>query len=99
MTDQIEYKPAENGTAFYAYYNGEKIGEITFVLIGADKMILDHTGVNEKFRGNGIGRGLVQQAVELARNQHRKILPFCPFAQTIFNKSRQFDDIRLMNAN
>lgn len=41
--------------------------EMTFTKIGESKIIIDHTGVPDAFRGQGAGLRLVTRAVEDAR--------------------------------
>ncbi len=99
MPNNITYTLFSNGLGFNAVYNGAPIGEITFVRVGIDKMIIDYTMVNTPFRHSRVGLNLVRAAADLARNQRRKIIALCPFARAMFNKYPEFDDVRLMNAH
>ena len=38
-----------------------------------------HTTVPEAFRGKGIAVAMVVEALEFAKNEHRKIMLYCPF--------------------
>jgi len=60
---------------------------------GAGLIIIDHTEVSDALRGKGAGKQLVTAAVEHARKNQLKILPICPFAKSVFNKTPQFDDV------
>ena len=71
---------------FVSYVDGEFAGEMSFVWAGASKFIIDHTGVEPRFGGRGIGRGMVLRAVEFAREKQVRILPLCPFAKMIFDR-------------
>ena len=99
MANNISYSLFSDGLGFHAEYGGRHIGEITFVRVGIDKLIIDHTAVEEQFRNAEIGLNLVRQVVTLARNQHRKIIAMCPFARAMFSRYSEFDDVRLMNAH
>lgn len=99
MTRDIQFTLFPDGLGFYARHDGRVIGEITFVRVGIDKLIIDHTEVAEHFRGANIGLNLVRQVSNLARAQHRKIIALCPFARAMFNKFAEFDDVRLMSVN
>jgi len=96
MTREIKYDMATDGLGFNAQCDGRVIGEITFVRVGSDKFIIDHTAVAEPFRGAKIGLNLVRHVCELARRQNRKIFALCPFARAMFNRYSEFDDVRLM---
>jgi predicted GNAT family acetyltransferase len=37
---------------------------MTYVSAGTSKFIIDHTGVEERFSGRGLGKQLVMKAVE-----------------------------------
>lgn len=68
-------------------------GEMTYTWAGTDKFIIDHTEVNPAFEGNGIGKKLVMQAVEYARENNLKILPLCPFAKLVFERTKDIQDV------
>lgn len=99
MTDDIQYFISQNGDGFDALFHGVKVGEITFVRIGLDKIIIDYTGVAPNFRHQNIGLNLVRNVANMARSQHKHVITLCPFARAMFNKYSEFDDIRLMNAH
>lgn len=99
MAYNVEYILADDGLGFNAIYNGRRIGEITFVRVGMDKMIIDHTSVDAPYRNAQIGLGLVSATVGYARNHGRKIIALCPFAAAMFRRHPEFDDVRLINSN
>jgi uncharacterized protein len=70
-----------------------KAGEITYTWAGEDKLIIDHTEVFEGFEGKGIGKQLVMMVVEMAREKGIKILPLCPYAKTLFDKTPALMDV------
>ncbi len=67
--------------------------EMTFTKIGAHQLIIDHTGVPDAFRGQGVGLRLVARAVEDARVSGRKIIPLCPFAAAQFRRHPEWADV------
>ena len=99
MKDDIQYFVSESGDGFYATHNGIRIGEIRYVRIGVDKIIIDYTGVEPEYQNRKIGLSLVRNVANLARAQHRRVIAFCPFARAMFNRYSEFDDIRLLNAH
>ena len=96
--NNIEYETLPNGCGFCAKINGENIGEITFVKIGIDKLMIDHTFIDSHYSKTQIEFNLVSRVVNLARTQHRKILTISPSAQNIFIGHPEFDDVRFMNS-
>ena len=99
MKTSVKYFVSEQSDSITAYYHGQQVGEITYVRVGVDKMIIDYTAVHPDFRNRNIGLTLVRNAADLARRQHRHVITLCPFARAMFNRFSEFDDIRLMNAH
>lgn len=83
---------SKNG--FFKVIENEKIaGEMTYVWAGDSKFIIDHTEVFSEFEGKGIGKKLVMAAVEYARANNLKILPLCPFAKAVFERTKEIQDV------
>jgi predicted GNAT family acetyltransferase len=99
MTQDIQYIISENDNTIYAISDNQNVGEITYIRVGVDKMIIEHTDIAPEYRNNNIGLNLVRNAANMARRLHRHIITMCPLAQAMFNKYPEFDDIRLMNAH
>lgn len=88
----------ENGNknGFFLMMDGETVvGRLSYVWAGMDKIIIDHTGVDPELRGKGVGRSLIEKAVEFAREGNIKIKPLCPFASTIFDRLPELNDVRM----
>ena len=49
MAYNVEYILFDDGQGFYAHCDGHTVGEITFVRTGGNKMIIDHTEVEEPY--------------------------------------------------
>jgi len=72
----------------------EKIKALmTYSHAGSDKIIIDHTEVDDSLKGQGVGYSLVQAAVNYARDKQIKILPLCPFAAAVFKKKTEYSDV------
>lgn len=96
MACDIKYLPLSNGDGFYAYCDGHTIGKITFVRTGPNIVIIDHTEVDDKYRGSDVELNLVRCVCRLARDQHRNVLPICPIAKNMFHRYPEFDDVRML---
>ena len=74
--------------------NNNKIGAaLTYTYAGNDKVILDHTEVDDSLRGRSIGLKLVTASVEFMRKNELKAIPLCPFANSVFKKRSDFSDV------
>lgn len=80
---------------FQITIDGTEQGRMTFVYAGTDKIIIDHTEVRPGNEGKGLGKKMVTAAVEMARANGLKILPLCPFAKAVFDKTPEFNDVRV----
>ena len=78
---------------FYIEVNGKTEAKMTFIFAGEDKIIIDHTEVNEGNNGKGFGKMMVAKAVEFAREKNLKIIPLCPFVKSVIEKTPEFRDI------
>ncbi|MBX2901070.1 MAG: N-acetyltransferase [Cyclobacteriaceae bacterium] len=79
--------------AFVLVEANEHVGEMTYSKAGSNLLIIDHTEVADKLRGQGAGKNLVLEAVAYARKNNLKILPLCPFAKAVFNRSPELHDV------
>ena len=82
----------KNG-AFQLLDNDTKAGEMTYVWAGENKIIIDHTEVNEAYTGQGIGKKVLAEIVDWARKEAIKIIPLCPFAKAQFEKNTEIRDV------
>ncbi|MFA7700466.1 MAG: GNAT family N-acetyltransferase [Bacilli bacterium] len=69
------------------------LAEVTFKKHKDNIIILDHTYVNRKLRGRGMGKILVDRVVQYARENNLKIIPTCPFAKDIMEMSKAYADV------
>ncbi|AKJ43802.1 GNAT family N-acetyltransferase [Pragia fontium] len=74
--------------------DGNMLAEIAFVPTGEKLAIIDHTYVDARLKGQGVGKNLVLKVVEKMRNEQRKIIPLCPFAKHEFDVTPEYQDIR-----
>jgi uncharacterized protein len=77
---------------FYVEQNSKTVGEMAYVWAG-DKMIIEHTEVGGELKGQGAGKQLLARAVAFAREKKVKILPLCPFAKSVFDKTPEYNDV------
>ena len=79
--------------AFFIKDEAIRLAEMTYVWVGANKIIIDHTEVDDSLRGQGAGKSLVMEAVNFARAEKTKILPLCPYAKSVFDKTEEIRDV------
>lgn len=78
---------------FYVEQEGRQLAEMTYVWAGTGRIIIDHTEVDEALKGQNAGRQMVASAVNFAREAKIRILPLCPFAKSVFDKTPEYADV------
>jgi predicted GNAT family acetyltransferase len=93
----MEIQMETNGSkgAFFIEKDGQRLAAMEFTMAGDDKMIIDHTEVDETLKGRGAGRKLLNRLVEYVREQEIKVIPLCPFAHSVFKKDPEIRDVLL----
>lgn len=84
----------EENKGYFKIIDKEKeAGRITYSWAGTDKFIIDHTEVDEAYKGKSLGKKMLIAAVAYAREKEAKILPLCPFAKTMFDRMDEIKDV------
>ena len=78
---------------FYIEEDGKQLAEMTYVWAGTGRIIIDHTEVDPALKGKNAGKQMVASAVTFARESHIRILPLCPFAKSVFDKTPEYVDV------
>lgn len=90
-----EIKHEESGAKGRYFLEGADgaVAEVTYSRTSPTLIIIDHTGVPDAFRGQGVGARLVARAVEDARSAGTRIIPLCPFAAAQFKRHPEWADV------
>lgn len=93
MESIVQLHITDKNGYFYIDLAGKREALMSFVFAGPDKIIIDHTEVNPGNEGKGLGKKMVTAAVAHARENGIKIIPLCPFAKKVFDKTPEFKDV------
>ena len=88
----VNHEQSGHRGAFVIEKDGKRLAEMTYTVAGS-RVIIDHTTVDDSLRGTGAGKQLVTKAVDWARAENRKLMPLCPFAKSVFDKTPEFRDV------
>ena len=88
---KIELDKSKN--LIFIEVDGEIAAEMNIFFDDSDRIIIEHTLVNPKFNGKGLGKLMVAKAVEYARENGIKITPICEYAKSIFDKTPDYTDV------
>jgi predicted GNAT family acetyltransferase len=68
-------------------------GKIEYTWAGKSKFIIDHTEVDPEFKGKGVGKKMVKATVDFAKENKLKVIPLCPFAKSLIEKTPEFQEV------
>jgi len=77
---------------FYLGDSYDPYAKIEFVII-KNILTINHTEVDSRYSGMGIGRKLVKEVVDYARANKLYVKPICSFAVAEFNKHPEYQDL------
>jgi predicted GNAT family acetyltransferase len=89
----IQNKKVGNKGMFFVEVEGNILAEMVYSMPSPGKMIIEHTEVSDELKGKNVGYQLVHTAVEYARTHNIKIVPMCPFANSVFKKKPEYADV------
>lgn len=89
----IRHQESDDGGTFYVERDGRRAAHLRYTRSAAQTVVLEHTEVSPALQGGGVGRLLVEAAVEWARRTHTKIAPACPYAKTVFDRHPELRDV------
>ena len=81
--------------AFFMAEGDRRLDAMEFTMAGEDKMIIDHTEVDESLRGTGAGRKLLDRLIAYVREKDIKVIPLCPYAKSVFDRVPEIRDVLL----
>ena len=82
-----------NGEFYLDNEQGKRIAEISYVWSGEQKIIANHTWVDDSLRGQGMARHLLDVLVDFARQKQLKIVPTCSYVEVMFRREKSFSDV------
>jgi predicted GNAT family acetyltransferase len=89
----IQQKETDHKGSFYIAKGDKILAEMVYTMASPIKMIVEHTEVDDELRGKNIGYQLVHHMVEYARTNNIKVIPLCPFTNSVFKKKPEYADV------
>jgi predicted GNAT family acetyltransferase len=90
---EVVHKNEVSEGVFFAKDGDRVVGEMTYVWQGNNHFIINHTEVINGYEGQGVGKEMVEKAVEFARESNCTIYPLCSFARHIFDVTPAYKDV------
>lgn len=73
--------------------DGQVVAEVGYKSLDDHALVIDHTFVSEQLRGQKIGKELIDKVVDMARDQHKKVVPACSYALALFKRHQEYSDV------
>ncbi|MEL7832915.1 GNAT family N-acetyltransferase [Fodinibius sp. Rm-B-1B1-1] len=93
MKMNIQHTSGESKGKFFIEHDGKVQAEITYSKAGDTQIIIDHTEVSDSLKGEGVGKELVEYAINYARDNELKVIPLCPFAKAVIERDKSLQDV------
>ena len=71
---------------FVLRIDGERLGFLEFTRPDVGVMRIEYVEVAPQLRGTGLGRQLVEKAVDFARDARLRIVPICSYARAVIQR-------------
>ncbi len=88
----IQHKLVGDKGMFFVGQDGAILAELVYNKPTEDRMIIEHTEVDDSLSGKGVGLQLVTTAIDYARTHNMKITP-CSFARSVFKRHPEYSDV------
>ncbi|HSI68799.1 MAG TPA: GNAT family N-acetyltransferase [Gillisia sp.] len=90
---EIKKSNSETRGIFTAVENEKRAGEMTYSINEQKNVVIEHTEVNPDYQGQGVGKKLIDEAANFARQNNLKITPECTYARKVMEKSDKYNDV------
>lgn len=91
---KFENNKSGNGGFITMNNESEEVGRLTYTIFPDDKkMVISFVLVHPKFEGKGMGKFLVEEAINFARTNQWQVYPHCSYARSVMNKMDNIKDL------
>lgn len=90
----IQHQDQDGKGRFFIMLTEEMLGaEITYIWNDSTHFTIDHTWVDEFYRGQGVAKKLFDAVIAFAREKNVKIIPVCSYAVAMFQRDSKIADL------
>jgi predicted GNAT family acetyltransferase len=94
----MEFNNNQQGNGGYITLSNdtEEIGRLTYTIFPEkEKLVISFVLVHRQYEGQGMGKKLVLEGIEFARNNHWKVYPHCSYARAIMMRLPNMEEVFL----
>lgn len=85
---QIKHTESKHGGVFVYHQDDTKLAEIHYQWRDKKTIVADHTWVDDRLRGQGVARMMLDALVDFAREKQLKIFPTCSYVEVMFRRDK-----------
>jgi predicted GNAT family acetyltransferase len=89
----IAREESGNSGSFFIEQGGNRVGELRFSRTVPTTAVIEHVEVDPDLRGRGVGKRLVDAAVDWARQTGISLRPACSYAAAQFERDTSIQDV------
>lgn len=93
MTVQFSIETRAHTRVIRGEIEGHPPAVVDLVEIYPTLFIATHVGVPPELGGRGMGKKMVRQLIEYAREEGFRVVPQCPFVKALADKFPDWDDV------
>lgn len=90
---QIAHEESGNRGTFYVETEAGRLATLTYRRMSPQTVVIEHTEVSNALAGQGVGRRLVEEAVDWARGTGTQFVPECAYAKAVFERYPGLRDV------
>lgn len=90
---QISHEASGDRGTFYVETEAGRLATLAYLRTSPQTVVLEHTQVSNALAGQGVGRRLVEAAVDWARRTGTTLVPECTYAKKVFERSPELRDV------
>lgn len=91
--EAIGHSREGKGGNFYYELDGKKMGEMVYVMAGEQKMIIEHTEVDDSLQGKGVAKQLLEHLIDYVRANNIKVVALCTYANATIKRTKEWHDV------
>lgn len=90
---QIAHEESGSRGTFYVETEAGRVATLTYRRSSPQTVVIEHTEVSNALAGQGVGRRLVEAAVDWARRTGTRFATECAYAKAVFERNPGLRDV------
>ncbi|WP_179007932.1 GNAT family N-acetyltransferase [Winogradskyella forsetii] len=92
---ELKHEESTNRNRFYLINEGTEVGECTYVYVKDHIIDINHTEIDDNYRGQNLGEKLIDAVVNFARKNDIHVSASCPYAKKVLEETDKYNDVKV----